>query len=50
MYVSGSFHFTDAYDIFCWGLVVRGVNSGPNTRWMLDYVEVLNGRDQIDRL
>jgi hypothetical protein len=48
--VSESFHFTDAYEGFCWGLVVRGVHIGPNTRWMLEYVEVLIGRDQIDRL
>jgi hypothetical protein len=48
--VSESFHFTVVCEGFCWGLVARGANIGPNTRWMLEYVEVLKGRDQIDRL
>jgi hypothetical protein len=39
-----TFHDTDAYVGF------RGVNSGPNTSWMLEYVEVLNSSEQRDKL
>lgn len=48
--VSESFRLADSLDGFCRRLVVRGVNTGRNTRWVLEYVKVLNGRDQIDRL